>query len=178
MILTDKEDFEKAILNGKEIKTQIMFYTDELECVEADEPEVEVKNNERLKPGDLYYRNDELIGVVVASNVYVNGSFKTIVVALHSEDEEMTWHEAVNFYKDNPDGWRLPTKEEQALMIANIKEINQALERCDGEPIKGWYWSSSETNDYYAWYSYFSNEYGLNYGNKNYSYEVRPVLAF
>lgn len=180
MILTDKEDFEKSILSGKEIKTKTIFYTDELECIEADGSKVEAENNECLKPGTPYYRNNELIGVVVASNVYVNGGFKTIVMALKSEDEKMTWDEAVAFYENNSDGWRLPTKEEQALMIANIEEINQGLEKCDGDPIIGVFWSSSEHYGYDAWYSGFSSDYGLhtNYCHKDSSDEVRPVLAF
>lgn len=148
-----------------------------METYQKENPIKTIKNN--LKPGDPYYRNDELIGVVVASDVYVNGDFKTIVLALKSEDEEMTWYEAMKFYKDNQEGWRLPTKEEQALMIANIKEINQRLEECDGEPLKGWYWSSSEYSSSSAWYSYFSYDYGLYSNlNKSYSNEVRPVLAF
>ena len=149
-----------------------------METYQKENPIKTIKNN--LKPGDPYYRNDELIGVVVASNVYVNGSKKTIVLSLKDEKEEMTWNEAMALYKDNPDGWRLPTKEEFALIIANVKEINQSLENNNGELLDGWYWSSSEYDSHTAWTSRFSGDYGLtNYGyNKINSYEVRPVLAF
>lgn len=149
-----------------------------METYQKENPIKTIKNN--LKPGDPYYRNDELIGVVVASDVYVNGDFKTIVMALKSEDEEMTWDEAMKIYEGESEGWRLPTKEEQALMIANIKEINQGLKKCDGESLIGYYWSSSEDDGDYAWYSGFGGDYGLgNHRNyKTYSGEVRPVLAF
>ena len=147
-----------------------------METYQKENPIKTIKNN--LKPGDPYYRNDELIGVVVASDVYVNGDFKTIVLALKSEDEEMTWYEAMKFYKDNQDGWRLPTKEEFALIIANVKEINQSLENNNGELLDGWYWSSSEDTSGGAWNSHFSHGYGLISYNKNNSFEVRPVLAF
>ena len=153
-----------------------------METYQKENPIKTIKNN--LKPGDPYYRNDELIGVVVASNVYVNGSKKTIVLSLKDEKEEMTWNEAMALYKDNPDGWRLPTKEEFALIIANVKEINQSLENNNGELLDGWYWSSSEYDSGRAWRSGFSSDYGLygsdygDGGHKDTSYEVRPVLAF
>lgn len=178
MILIDKEDFEKAILNGKEIKTKIMFYTDELECVEADSPEVEVKNNERLKPGAPYYENGELIGVVAAVDTYVNGSKKTIVLSLKDEKEEMTWDEAMSLYKDEVHGWRLPTKEEFALIIANVEEINQSLENNNGEPLDGWYWSSTSSgyDTYYCIVHMSDGRNGWSY--VDFDRYVRPVLAF
>lgn len=100
----------------------------------------------------------------------VNG--RTIVLSLHDK-EEMTWYDAV---KEN-----IPSIADWAAIAENLSAVNAALEKAGGEPLKGWYWSSSEDSSYTAWRSGFSGDYGLNYGyytNKNYSYEVRPVLAF
>ena len=91
----------------------------------------------------------------------------------------MTWDEAMAFYKDEVHGWRLPTKEEFALIIANVEEINQSLENNNGELLDGWYWSSSENDGYNrAWVSDFGSSYGLDWSGKAYGHEVRPVLAF
>ena len=98
----------------------------------------------------------------------VNG--RTIVLSLHDK-EEMTWYDAV---KEN-----IPSIADWAAIAENLSAVNAALEKAGGEPLKGWYWSSSEYGSGHAWGSYFSYGYGLSdYHHKDGSYEVRPVLAF
>jgi hypothetical protein len=55
-------------------------------------------------------------------------------VAEKDESNEMTWDEAMEKFKDNPEGWRLPTRTELMLIYEHRKEI--------GSFEKAWYWSS------------------------------------
>lgn len=114
------------------------------------------------------------VGVRAAS---ING--RVIVLALQDEPEQMNWYDAMKKYKDNPEGWRLPTKEEWGAIFENMEEINKAFVRAGKKLLpKGWYWSSSENSYYYAWIAYLDNS-GLGYGNKiNSNIYVVPVLAF
>lgn len=99
----------------------------------------------------------------------VNG--EAVVLAL-KDAGYMKWNEATNKYK-------IPTIAQWAAILENKDEVNKALKRAGGEPLDGWYWSSSEYSSNTAWYSNLGYSYGLNdINNKSYTYYVRPVLAF
>jgi hypothetical protein len=106
------------------------------------------------------------IGVRAAQ---ING--RVIYLALQDELEPMNWYDAVKV--------GIPSKEEWIAIAENFNDVNRALVRAGGEPLKrDWYWSSSEYSYYYAWYSNLGTSYGLyNYGYKNNNKYVRPVLA-
>ncbi len=74
----------------------------------------------------------------------------------------------------------LPSREELVEIFKNFGAIQEALEKINQPRLKKeeWHWSSSERNNYDAWYVRPSdgNMYGIN--DKNYSYCVRCVLAF
>ena len=114
------------------------------------------------------------VGVRAAS---ING--RVIVLALQDEPEQMNWYDAMKKYENNPEGWRLPTKEEWGAIFENLEAIDKAFVRAGKKPLfKGWYWSSSEYSNYYAWYASLANS-TLNYSNKTNGYNyVVPVLAF
>ena len=82
-------------------------------------------------------------------------------VAPHDEDTQ-TWYEAMTLREN---GWRLPTKEEAALIAPFRKEFSIG---------DGWYWTSTENNTNYAWIQRFSdgNQYD---STKNFAYDVRCV---
>ena len=64
-------------------------------------------------------------------------------------------------------------------IIAHLREaLNEALEYIGGATLSDtWYWSSTESGPYHAWYVGFSS--GTAYcGNKYYGYAVRAVAAF
>ena len=69
---------------------------------------------------------------------------KTLEFEVKESDEleEMTWYEAMEKFKDDTEGWRLPTKEELNLMYENKEKLNM---------VRFWYWSSSPIIDGYAW---------------------------
>jgi hypothetical protein len=58
---------------------------------------------------------------------------------------------------DGKTGWRLPT----------IEELNEIF-KSQNDFEKSWYWSSTERNDDYAWFQYFSGG-GQNGISKDYS---------
>lgn len=112
-------------------------------------------------------KNGQPVGVRAAT---ING--RTIVLGLRDEPKQMNWHDAVKI--------GIPTKNEWMAIAENLEDVNKALIKAGGEPLKeDWYWSSSEYSSYHAWLSGLSYSYGLDNGShKDYNGYVRPVLAF
>lgn len=112
-------------------------------------------------------KNGQSVGVRAAT---ING--RTIVLALRDAPQQMSWYDAVKL--------GIPSKEDWMAIAENLEDVNKALVRAGGEPLKkGWYWSSSEYSSYGAWSSYLNYSYGLNASNlKGTGTYVRPVLAF
>ena len=105
------------------------------------------------------------IGVRAAQ---ING--RVVYLALRDEPEPMNWYDAVKV--------GIPSKEEWMAIAENFDAVNKALAKAGGEPLKkNWYWSSSKYSSYGAWLSSLNGSYGLDYGTKNTSGYVRPVLA-
>lgn len=74
------------------------------------------------------------------------------------------------------DEW-IPSMGEIGLLMMHLSAVNKALELAGGEPLKVWYWSSTEYSQYYAWSVNFSD--GITNGSSKYfSYAVRAVAAF
>lgn len=113
-------------------------------------------------------------GKAVAIRCYIDNQHY-FDLALYDVPETMDWHDAKCWCEKNY--CRLPMKHEWEFVIANIKRINKMLEKVGGEPLKkSWYWSSSEYDNLYAWYSSFYNSYGLDWYGKNASNQyVRPA---
>ena len=87
-------------------------------------------------------------------------------VAEKDEPGKMTWNEAMEKFKNNPEGWRLPTRMELLLMYEHREEL--------GSFGKTWYWSSTTDRRNYAYGQDFYD------GNQNWShrdddYRVRCV---
>lgn len=152
MILNTKKDFEKAILNGEEIKHSTIFYTGKLEQTAP----------EQLKIGDY----NPKLGVFAG---YLHG--KQVWVGMKDEPEEMTWCEAMELKKKN--NKHIPTIDELTVAYLHKDEINTALEANGGEPfIDDYYWSSSEYSNYYSWFLNMGSGHRT-IGNKDGSYYVR-----
>jgi hypothetical protein len=75
----------------------------------------------------------------------------------------MTWYEAMKKFQNDPDGWRLPTKEELNWMYKSKDTL--------GGFTFDFYWSSSEYSSSYAWDQNFYN--GHQYGRHLKSNENR-----
>ena len=105
------------------------------------------------------------IGVRAAQ---ING--RVIYLALRDEQKQMNWYDAVKV--------GIPSKEELLAIAENFDEINRAFVRAGKKPLKkGWYWSSSEYDDRWAWAALLSSSY-LN-GTSKYTTDVYvlPVVA-
>lgn len=96
-------------------------------------------------------------------------------LALYDAPETMDWYNAKAWCEENY--CRLPMKHEWEFVIANIKQINKMLEKVGGDLLDKSYWSSSEYDLTWAWYSYLNLSYGLFNSTKSYKDNVRPVLA-
>ena len=104
------------------------------------------------------------IGVRAAQ---ING--RVIYLALQDEPENMNWYDAVKV--------GIPSKEELLAIAENFDEINRAFVRAGKKPLKkGWYWSSSEYSSSIAWTARLGTS-SWDYGGKDYSLYVLPVLA-
>lgn len=166
MILATKEDFEKAIINGEEIKKQTVFYTGELDLI---------LSAAGIEIGFFNPKYGVYAGKCNKKNIWIG----------HKDaPEEMIWQNATewcsNFNRDNDYEipYHLPSKEELMLIYVNKDIINKALKDNGCESLKDeWYWSSSEYSYNHAWLQRFSDGY-IDWDTKgNNSFNVRPVLA-
>lgn len=169
MILRTLQDFKDAALLHNEIKTETIFYTEELKENYNEYPQLII--------GDYYKDYGVFAGFLDNHQIWVGK---------RNSPCKMTWKagkEWCDDYKNNPEDfegqYHMPTQRELMLIFINKDKINKALKDNNCEPLKDeWYWSSSEHDSSWAWLQRFSD--GLvSYGsNKNYSLYVRPVLAF
>lgn len=99
----------------------------------------------------------------------------------YKEDEKnnFSWNEAIkiDFSYFNVAGMILPTIQMLSLIFLNKKHINSKIKELGGDILEGYFWSSTEYSNYYAWTLDMSD--GSRTANdKNYNYRyVRPVLA-
>ena len=71
----------------------------------------------------------------------------------------------------------MPSLTELEKLFANKAAINASLNALGVALLEGWYWSSTEYDDYHAWRLRMSD--GSRYDGTKYGYNryVRPVLA-
>jgi formylglycine-generating enzyme required for sulfatase activity len=81
----------------------------------------------------------------------------------------MNWNDAKEACAELGDGWRLPTKDELNILYHNKDKI--------GGFADGYYWSSTEFDNNYAWYQNFYNGF-QDYFYKNVTMYVRAIRAF
>ena len=124
----------------------------------------------------LSISNELPIGTFTEHGIYAGiAKGKQVWVAMNDAPNIMDWGEAREYSKD---GYRLPTKEEIMLIYVNLDIINKALVDNGGEPLRGYYWSSTENGNYGSWLlSVYTGGIIDDYG-KSYGYYVRPVVAF
>jgi len=108
------------------------------------------------------------IGAAFAGGIYagiirgVAGAPDQHLVLLPGDADDVDWEAACAFAASV--GGELPTRAEQALLFANLKE--------QFEP--RWYWSGEQAGPSYAWLQYFS--YGRQYDfSRSYEGRARAV---
>ena len=76
------------------------------------------------------------------------------------------------------DGKHIPALGELYFILLHIREINAALKAIDGEPMKGWYWSSTQYSAGGAWGLYLNYGSASNGTKATLKGRVRAVSAF
>ena len=109
---------------------------------------------ENLKGGEQY------AGILLGKD----GAPDQHVILIAGEAENVTWQQAKAFAKKS--GGDLPTRREQSLLIANLKEQFQPR----------WYWSSEQhaAGSYFAWAQDFDTGYQY-YLNISHELRARAV---
>lgn len=75
-------------------------------------------------------------------------------------------------------GEYIPTLAELYLICLNRKAINAAMRFVGGQELAGYYWSSTECSEHYAWYLYLGDGTASFTTKASDEYRVRPVSAF
>ena len=76
------------------------------------------------------------------------------------------------------DGKHIPALGELYFILLHIREINAALKAIDGEPMKGWYWSSTQSSAGSAWILYLYDGGAYRSTRATTKGRVRAVSAF
>lgn len=92
------------------------------------------------------------------------------------DSQEYTWKEAMKI-KFSQDNIHVPDIRELSLLHLNIDDVNAGLVAAGGEKLEGYYWSSTEYDNYYAWRLRMSDGNRYNYGKNGTNGYVRPVLT-
>lgn len=113
-------------------------------------------------------------GKAVAIRCYIDNQHY-FDLALVDAPDKMDWFDAKIWCEEHY--CRLPMKHELEFIYDNLSAINKMIRNAGGKMLSGTYWSSSEGDYKWAWFSTLSGSYGLYYNDKNNSNYVRPVLA-
>lgn len=107
-----------------------------------------------LQPGERY------AGLVLET---ATGAPSHHLVLLPGETEDITWEDASKWAKEQ--GGDLPTRQEQSLLLANLKS----------EFKPNWYWSGEKASASSAWGQSFSYGYQLSTSTLDDEWRVRAV---
>lgn len=133
-----------------------------------------------MKTGSYIYtdgtRSEELDQSKTIAGILCNVTDTHEIAIMPVESEErLNFDEAQQFCQ--AEGGRCPTIDELTGIFLNKDKINAALKAANLPELKeSWYWSSTEYGSTGAWVLGVTS--GLrSYGNKDYTFYVRPVLA-
>jgi len=103
---------------------------------------------------------EEYAGIIIGKN----GDQDYHLILLPGEIERATWNKAMDWAKSGIG--QLPTRREQSLLFANLREHFKAA----------WYWSSEQLASAagFAWLQYFGHGY-QDYDHKSYECRARAV---
>lgn len=92
------------------------------------------------------------------------------------DGKEYEWPDAMKRLKEV--GKETFSHKQGLLMAAYRDEINAALREIGGDELKGYYWASTESSTFSAWYVGFTNGFVYYYYYKYLSLTVRACAAF
>ena len=112
--------------------------------------------------------------IVVGASSMSDGKANTDKVMSRSDSAE---YPAFVWCRAKGKDWYLPARDELMLLYSVRDTINRTLNELGGDTLSVYYWSSTEEDEFCAWYVYMNS--GLTYGNlKIDNYYVRAVSAF
>lgn len=145
-----------------------------LEAIEKEEQEMLALGLGRdgcYEVGD-YYNRDGKEGVVF---YITNGGYNGKIVSLN--ETTVDWDDAKRWCRNQGSGWYLPSKEELLKIYDKKDRIRTTLEHVGATTITGYYWSSTEEDEFCAWRVHLGHGgTGINF--KFSSNCVRAVSAF
>jgi len=122
---------------------------DEYKLAGAYYPESEIERHEGKIPAKAHHpalnANEHYAGIIIGKN----GEADYHLILMEGEAADVNWQEANDWIAKRNDGASLPTRREQSLLFANLKEAFEPT----------WYWSSEQhaSHSDYAWSQYFGN---------------------
>ncbi len=119
-----------------------------------------------------YYNRDGKQGVVFEVK---NGGRNGKIISL--DETIASWDDAESWCRDKGDGWYLPSMDELLVVYSNKSLVNKMLIDNGGELKSDGYWTSTEYEEFCAWYVDVSYGYTDN-GPKSLNGYVRAVSAF
>lgn len=104
-----------------------------------------------------------------------DGKANTDKIMSRSDSEDF---DAFEWCRAKGEEWYLPSKDELMVVYDNISKINVTLTQLKRVELDAsWYWSSTEYDEFCAWYVYMGS--GVTYGGTKSRYDyVRAVSAF
>jgi hypothetical protein len=132
---------------------------DEHKLTGAYYPETEIEKHEGKIPAKAHHpalnANEHYAGIIIGKV----GEADYHLILMEGEAADVNWQEANDWIANTYDGASLPTRREQSLLYANLKEAFKF----------SWYWSSEQhaSDSDYTWCQDFGN------GNQNYSIKNR-----
>lgn len=115
-------------------------------------------------------------GICVGTDNHDDGKYSTGNV-MSRRDRDCEEYPAFVWCREKGEDWYLPATNELELIYENMSKINSTLRKLEYDEITGSYWSSTEDDEFCAWYVFMGNGYTYNF-NKNSSNYVRAVSAF
>lgn len=113
-------------------------------------------------------------GKFTGARVRIGGEDFIIAPKDYKDGKAFTWQEAMDALKG--DGLATWNYRQICLTMAYRKEVDKVLKDNGGDGLDNWYWTCAEYSAYNS-FLYYGGIGGLNYYFKNYSFNVRPVLA-
>lgn len=124
------------------------------------------------KVGDIIMVGGEM-GIVYA--VTSDGQHGKVVSVTQGQ---CSWEAAKQWCVQYGRGWRLPSKDELVVISRKRDVLNPILEANGYTDLYGgWHWSSTESNEFFAWYVSMRNGSTYDTSKNDYLY-VRAVSAF
>ena len=109
-----------------------------------------------------YGTSTEITDTAVGSGLTNTNSLIGMNLQPYTDGWHVVWDKVNEFRSGRSDKWFVPSKDELNLIYTNRDSLS-GLTTINNSNLKPFYWSSSESNAYFAWSQFFDN--GTQYGD-------------